>query len=593
MKKLLFKSLTFLMVGLLAMTQLALPAKAVTEFIAPYSIVVNNDSSSTTIDGVERVGAKYSIRMTQGAYDAESGTFGDVDPAYATEQEVQIQPGETSVTWADLPEGTYEIKEVSPATGYFPFGHADVAYEQEEGNGITRTNDGWIVQFPQTVDGEHVEGPEVVELNPKTTPIRGNAELQKSLDAILSEGGVFGPGAEIKLQRKNAAGEYVDYVADFLTGDAINNLYVSGEADGKILVENLPAGEYRWVEVTPPTGYQLSIETPEFLIHADNHATNQTSELVNYKTPQLDKIIVEGTNVERLPLYDVRSVHNYAEVEGEVSEQWIYKADVLDNRSFSYRITVPVPSGIELYKDFHVTDNVPFAGLATDFEVINNDADLVPEVTIAGQDVKVDYTSIVESLKGRESVSFDIKVTFATSEELEAILGDTKLNTAVLHYTDAAGNPGTTEDDELIYFPKGQVNLTKHDENGELLDGASFKLERLEPDNSWSEVVASFDAVDGQWTSEDLLPGSYRITEIKAPSGYRLLDQASVFEITPYGIEDVEANVTINNFPIEDEYPATGTTGALLWKLGGGAAILSGLGLIAKNKKDKRKSEEE
>ena len=77
--------------------------------------------------------------------------------------------------------------------------------------------------------------------------------------------------------------------------------------------------------------------------------------------------------------------------------------------------------------------------------------------------------------------------------------------------------------DDFVNY-KGGLVVKKTDSKGKLLDGAKFVLKDKD-----GNIVASFVANHGTAMIEGLIPGSYTLTEVSAPKGYKL--SSEVFEI--------------------------------------------------------------
>ena len=83
----------------------------------------------------------------------------------------------------------------------------------------------------------------------------------------------------------------------------------------------------------------------------------------------------------------------------------------------------------------------------------------------------------------------------------------------------------------------GSVEVTKVDreDNSKVIEGATFKIEKLDAEGN---VDNSFEAKelttgeDGKVKFEGLEVGRYRVTEIKAPEGYDLLENSLEVDIT-------------------------------------------------------------
>ena len=95
----------------------------------------------------------------------------------------------------------------------------------------------------------------------------------------------------------------------------------------------------------------------------------------------------------------------------------------------------------------------------------------------------------------------------------------------------------------------GSVEVTKVDkeDSNKVIEGATFKIEKL---NEEGNIDNSFEAKelttgeDGKVKFEGLEVGRYRVTEIKAPDGYELLDSSIEVDITK---ENRDVKLTAEN----------------------------------------------
>ena len=143
-------------------------------------------------------------------------------------------------------------------------------------------------------------------------------------------------------------------------------------------------------------------------------------------------------------------------------------------------------------------------------------------------------------------------------------------NTATLTYGDSSSEQSSTG----AYFTvisggvevkDGKAVLTKVDagDAGITLPGAVFKLEKMQPDNSWVTVAGSerltTDA-NGLITVTGLLLGQYRFVELEPPAGYVMESQPVEFAIT-----SATSNHTVAVTAENSKSPVLG--GALLTKV--------------------------
>ncbi len=130
------------------------------------------------------------------------------------------------------------------------------------------------------------------------------------------------------------------------------------------------------------------------------------------------------------------------------------------------------------------------------------------------------------------------------------------------------------------YPEKGSLRVVKWDKDtGEYLEGAEFKVEKLEEDGTYSELgtystdekgTFLVDRRPGGSDGEDWLEcGTYQITETKAPEGYRLSDPVTqTVEVTPdswnnpvrvdFEDERIETSITIYKIDGETRTPLSG-----------------------------------
>ena len=129
-------------------------------------------------------------------------------------------------------------------------------------------------------------------------------------------------------------------------------------------------------------------------------------------------------------------------------------------------------------------------------------------------------------------------------------------NTATLTYGDSSSSQGSgsayfTEISGGVEVRDGKAVLTKVDagDAGIALSGAVFKLEKMQPDNSWATVAGSERLTtdsNGLITVTGLLLGQYRFVEIEPPAGYVMEAEPIGFAITS-SMPDHTATMTAEN----------------------------------------------
>ena len=115
-------------------------------------------------------------------------------------------------------------------------------------------------------------------------------------------------------------------------------------------------------------------------------------------------------------------------------------------------------------------------------------------------------------------------------------------NTATLTYGDSSSEQSSgaahfTVISGGVEVRDGKAVLTKVDagDAGITLPGAVFKLEKMQPDNSWATVAGSerlTTNADGLITVTGLLLGQYRFVELEPPAGYVMESEPVEFAIT-------------------------------------------------------------
>ena len=116
---------------------------------------------------------------------------------------------------------------------------------------------------------------------------------------------------------------------------------------------------------------------------------------------------------------------------------------------------------------------------------------------------------------------------------------------------------------EVVYVYsqiKGKVTITKvdKDDTSKLLEGATYKIEKLDEEGNIDNTFVSQEKTtgeNGQVEFVDLTVGKYKITEIKAPQGYELNKSDIEVEITK---EQRELSLTATNM-LKLELPETGS----------------------------------
>lgn len=360
---------------------------------------------------------------------------------------------------------------------------------------------------------------------------------------------------------------------------------------GKITVNNLTRGKYRFVEISAPDKYIVDkTKNYEFEV-VWNEANNQLEYV--YNRSQSSSLNIEVTNEK--PTID-------KVVNGDLS------ANIGD--TVSWKVTATVPSTIKDLKTFTITDTLSdgLTYTADSLVVTHNGNPLEKDtdytLSVKGQVIKVILVPAkLTALK-------DVVVTYKTTLNENAVVGtDGNKNDVVLDYSTSTGTDSETKPTKPETDPKVYtfgLNLTKKDNAGTLLDDAEFKLCNDEA----TPKCTTFKTVDGVINFTGLAAGNYVLTEVKAPNGYNLLKSpinitiTATYENNGKDLASVTATADSKDLNYNNEtgyfeitvlnnkgfqLPATGGMGTVIFTIGGLSlmALASGAYVASKRKESK------
>lgn len=414
---------------------------------------------------------------------------------------------------------------------------------------------------------------QVLTVYPKVTRLLGSVELLKwsnngsipPADATPLPGAVFKLWQDTELPT-NSEKNYPHDMGNFTTG-----------ADGKIVVENLPEGTYRFCEVTPPDGYGPVPAPPNncvgFTITAPTNATANpervTVDFQNYPLPEIIKTVDGKAN-------GAGAQHNIGE-------------------EYFYTFTFPIPENVANFAYYRVVDAFPvevdYVGPYTVTPI-----GLVDEANsgydAATRTLTVNFTiSALDTAYGNGEREISINVPVKLNANAQG--GTPITNTVYLQWddtTDDPGNPpGEDDDPEDVTPTEGGFNITKQDSDGNPLAGVGFQLFTdaaatvpfISPITG--EAVIKESGADGIVRFTRLPYGTYYVKEVYVPEGYRISEVITTVVIP---VADT-FELIITNYRTDEDLPGTGTLGALIFLAAG--VILIGTGIFfAKRKKNNK-----
>ncbi len=306
----------------------------------------------------------------------------------------------------------------------------------------------------------------------------------------------------VEIEKVNAEGNIMPGISFTLTNKTTGDKYVtSTNSEGKATFTDIPYGAYTLTETNPPRllapitrDVKICCPEQEVLFTGNDALRNDRANV------SLFKLGIRGK------LDPSKDLSQYVKADGTiVAETWSFE---IKNRTNSLEADRTVT-----YLNSDVRNGVVISGLTV------NDVYEITELSGPAQN--------------------------ATLYNLNPAIYTFKVNTAG-ELVDVNGEPFKTQN---IYFPNerkdvdGSVVITKEDAEGNVLEGATFSLSKLNKQTSeYEELERKNSDISGLVQWDELGVGSYEIREIAAPAGY-------FKAVTPYRfvVEDYATTSMLTN----------------------------------------------
>lgn len=393
-------------------------------------------------------------------------------------------------------------------------------------------------------------------------------------------------------------------------------------SDGKIAIESLTQGIYRFTETGGPANSEYIIDTKThyvFEVKQDetagqlvvapvtkdatkgwDDANNNYDCVKKYKTEETFSVVVDNYKP------DVTKFVQNREKGEDGNFSYSQDADYSAKDTVNYKLEVVVPENIADLKTFYVEDNPGnkdalqyikgsvevFAGETE----LTADADFKVNETNAGG-FKVDFKAVTPAtINDRKGQTITIKYQYKLTDKANSTVSG-NVNKAELSYSHLAKTEASEDDSPYKIHDEGVVytfatNILKKGDDGALLGDVEFELYKdvskedttgktvlndtdakakgLAEGKKWvlvaTKSTSDVEGTKGQLTFDGLSNGTYYLVETKTKAGYNLLSKP------------VEVKLTITHTTNWSKDNVWGTDGNVFYKHNENTTTFTGTG---------------
>ncbi|MEH7716245.1 SpaA isopeptide-forming pilin-related protein [Bacillus velezensis] len=440
--------------------------------------------SKTGSDGTSLSGAGFQLWSKDGKQLLRTGTTDDAG----------------KLTFGNIRYGTYVLKEIKAPDGY-------------------TISDAYVNGVSVTIDGKSSAAGalyKVINQKNKVTLIKKD-ENNKPL-----------AGAVFKLEKKSSDGTYT----------LIKN-NIESDKNGKVEINGLPAGYYRLMETKAPSGFIVNTKAIHFSI-AKNEKNQvpdvELGSMVNYQgKAALTKKDADGGNLEgavfKIVDQDGKTVQEdlVSDKDGKIETSGLAPGHyafietkapngyVLNTEKVEFTISETAEGKPEStdagtavnYKGSVRLTKVDAEGKKLEgavFKIVDSDGKTVKEDLVSDKDGKVETSGLAPG-----------HYAFIETKAPDGYVLNTEKKEFTISET-AEGKPKPSDAGTAVNY-KGSVQLIKKDQDGNVLDGAVFKIIDSDGKTVRDDLMTK---EGGKIDAGGLAPGNYQFVETKAPDGYLL-----------------------------------------------------------------------